>query len=48
MKRIFSGETIEEIIQAVDNEGWYDFPDENKKIKFVCKNCKEKMVTQEE
>jgi hypothetical protein len=40
--RIFTGETIEEIIQALDNEGWYDFPD-GKKIKFNCKNCLNKM-----
>jgi len=42
IKKVFRGETVEEIMQAVDNEGWYDFP-EDKKIKFICKNCLKKM-----
>ena len=41
-QRTFGGENIEEILQAIDNEGWYDFP-ENGKIKFTCKNCLNKM-----
>jgi hypothetical protein len=43
--RTFTGETVEEILQAVDSADWYDFP-ENGKIKFICKNCLNKMESE--
>jgi len=36
--KLFSGETVEEILQAVGNAGWRDYP-ANKNVKFICKKC---------